>query len=219
VYGGEALVLGGCEMIVGLMALCRFPYYVRCLDSLCELVDKVYLRFDGITGDYRLYEAAPGICGNKFGSMFIGNTIWNAYNWREELLRSIDDVKPELVLFPDEDEIFGLGIEDDIRRFMKSDKQQLAFNYQHPAPTVDGWEHKKPYPSAPHIKAYKWKEGLTYIPYKKRASLSNYGKLNFKLAKSKILHYCFYTPELRKNKLWSCPEKKEWARKIAKKQK
>lgn len=205
-------------MIVGLMALCRFPYYDMCLKSLCDLVDKVYLRFDGITGNCSLYKDAPDICGNKFGSMFIGNTIWNAYNWREELLRSLDDIKPDLVLFPDEDECFDYPIEKDIKRFMKSDKQQLAFNYLHPAPTIDGWRHKKPYPSRPHIKAYKWKEGLTYIPYKARASLSNYGKEHYKLAKSKILHYCFYTPELRKNKLWSATEKKEWARKTAKKQ-
>jgi len=204
-------------MIVGLMALCRFPYYERCLRNLLELVDKVYLRFDGITGDRKIYDSLPGICGNKLGDIYISSSAWNAFIWREELLRMLDSVKPELVLFPDEDECFGPDIKEDIRRFRKSDKQQLAFNYKYPAPTIDEWKHKKPYPSEPHIKAYKWKEGLTYIPYKKRASLSNYGKFNYKLAKSKILHYCFYTPELRKNKLWTGLDKKEWFKKEMKK--
>lgn len=196
------------------MALCRFPYYEPRLRSLLNLVDKLYLRFDGITGDWKIYREVPKICEGKLGGMFVSNTIWNAYIWREELLRRLDDIKPELVLFPDEDEEFGPGIEEDLRRFRKSDKQQLAFNYLFPAPTEDGWRHKKPYPSEPHIKAYKWRDGLTYIPYKKRASLSNYGKFHYKLAKSEILHYCFYTHELRKNKLWDGPAKKEWARKI-----
>jgi hypothetical protein len=199
-------------MIVGLMALCRFPYYEGCLLSLCNLVDKVYLRFDGITGNEKIREVAPYICGDKFGGMLVSSTVWNAFIWREELLRMLDDVKPELVLFPDEDEVFGLGIDDDLKRFIKSDKQQLAFNYQYPAPTIDGWKHKKPYPSKPHIKVYKWKPGLTYIPYKKRASLSNYGKFHYKMAKSKMVHYCFYTPELRKRKLWTGPAKKRWFR-------
>jgi len=197
-------------MIVGLMALCRFQYYNKCLCDLLGLVDKVYLRFDGIVGDKKIIEAIPGICGNKLGGIYISASNWNAFVWREELLRMLDDVKPDLVLFPDEDESFGSGIEDDLRRLKKSNKQQLAFNYAYPAPSVDGWKHKKPYPSKPHIKAYKWKPGLTYIPYKKRASLSNYGKFNYKMAKSKILHYCFYTPELRKSKLWTGPDKEKW---------
>jgi len=204
-------------MIVGLMALCRFPYYDSCLRGLLRLVDKVYLRFDGVVGDIKIYQSIENICGDKLGDVYVSDSEWNAFIWREELLRMLDGVKPELVLFPDEDEVFGPGIENDLRRFRKSDRQQLAFNYQHPAPTIDGWKHKKPYPSEPHIKAYKWKPGLTYIPYKKRASLSNYGKFNYKMAKSKILHYCFYTPELREKKLWSGPAKKKWFKMEAKK--
>lgn len=202
-------------MIVGLMALCRFPFYEKCLRDLLTITDKVYLRFDGIVGDKNILSHIPDICQKKLGDIYISSTSWNAFIWREELLRMLDTVCPEIVLFPDEDESFGDGIEDDIRRFRKSKKQQLAFNYAYPAPTVDGWRHKKPYPSEPHIKAYKWKKGLTYIPYKKRASLSNYGKFHYKMAKSKILHYCFYTPELRTHKLWTGPDKKRWFKREA----
>ena len=200
-------------MIVGLMALCRFPYYEMCLRSLLALVDKVYLRFDGITGDKKTLDSIPEICGDKLGELYTSSSEWNAFVWREELIRMLDDVKPEIVLFPDEDESFGPGIEKDINRLRKSDKRQMAFNYEYPAPSTDGWKWHKPYPSEPHIKCYKWEEGLTYIPYKKRASLSKYGKFNYKLAKSKVLHYCFYTPELRRNKLWSGPAKKKWFKK------
>lgn len=199
-------------MIVGLMALCRFPYYKKCLCDLLTLADKVYLRFDGVTGDRAIYDKLPEICGDKLGDIYLSSSEWNAFIWREELIRMLDGVKPELVLFPDEDESFGQGIEEDIRRFRKNKKRQLAFNYAFPAPTVDGWQWHKPYPAEPHIKCYKWESGLTYIPYTKRASLTKYGKLDFKMAKSKILHYCFYTPELRKNKLWNGAAKKKWFR-------
>lgn len=197
-------------MIAGMMAICRFPYFARCLRDLLYIVDKVYLRFDGITGDTEIYDRLPEICGDKLGGIYVSSSYWNAFIWREELIRMLDDVKPELVLFPDEDETFSMMLANDLKAFRESDKMQMAFNYVYPAPSIDGWKHKKAYPSNRHVKVFKWKEGLTYIPYKKRARLSNYDKDDYFKAKSKILHYCFYTPELRKNKLWDGPAKKKW---------
>lgn len=197
-------------MIAGIMALCRFPYWEKCLNDLLGLVDVVYLRFDGITGNKSIYSNIPKVCKGKLGDIYVSSSEWNAFVWREELIRMLDEVKPDIVLFPDEDESFGKGIEKDIKKFKESRYQQLAFNYAYPAPSIDGWKWRKPYPANPHVKCFKWRGNLTFIPYKKRARLSNYGKWNYMMAKSKILHYCFYTPELRKNKLWNGPQKKKW---------
>jgi hypothetical protein len=210
VHADEALVSGGRTMIVGLMAICRFPFYELCLKDLLSRVHKVYLRFDGITGDYGILKKLSGICGAKLGDIFISSSKWNPFIWREELIRMLDSVKPDLVLFPDEDERFEKDIDIDIKRLIKSDKMQMAFNYRYPSPSVDGWKWYKPYPANPHVKMFKWKKGLAYIPYMKRGRLSNYGKFDYKMGKSKILHYCFYTPELRRNKLWNKEQKEQW---------
>ena len=204
-------------MIVGLMAVCRFPFYEQCLRDLLRRVHKVYLRFDGIVGDKRILEKLPDICGSQLGGIFVSSSKWNAFIWREELIRMLDDVKPDLVLFPDEDEMFEDAIDVDIKRLMKSGRMQMAFNYKYPAPTIDGWKWYKAYPQNSHVKMFKWREGLTYIPYKKRARLSNYHKFDYKRGISKILHYCFYTPELRKNKLWNEGQKKKWFKREMKK--
>jgi hypothetical protein len=180
-------------------------------------VHKVYLRFDGIVGDKRILEKLPDICGSQLGGIFVSSSKWNAFIWREELIRMLDDVKPDLVLFPDEDEMFEDAIDVDIKRLMKSGRMQMAFNYKYPAPTIDGWKWYKAYPQNSHVKMFKWREGLTYIPYKKRARLSNYHKFDYKIGISKILHYCFYTPELRKNKLWNEGQKKKWFKREMKK--
>ena len=40
-------------MIVGQMALCKFPMWQMCLDDLLKYCDRLYLRFDKINGDWK----------------------------------------------------------------------------------------------------------------------------------------------------------------------
>jgi hypothetical protein len=54
-------------------------------------------------------------------------------------------------------------------------------------------------PRARHCKAIRWKPGLSFSPYR------GYGRPNGQLselrAQSRILHYCFFTPELQAAKV------------------
>jgi hypothetical protein len=128
------------------------------------------------------------------------------------MVRMLDDVKPEIVLVPDEDEEFGPYLELDIERLRRSKYPQMAFAYEYPMPTEDGWNGRdKPYPSKPHVKAYKWRPGLTYHPYKRRARLSNFGKDDYILGHSRMRHLCFWNEEIREMKLRGTQAKKEWS--------
>jgi hypothetical protein len=202
-------------MIVGQMALYNHPMWRMTLAALLTHVDKVYLRWDqagldtNIAGGSRISDAQI-LCGPKFGGLLISATPWRPTNWREEMLRLLDTVKPSIVLAPDEDEVFGEGIEDDIETLRRSKHSQMAFEYVVPMPTNDGFDTgPKPYPSKSHVKAFRWKPGLTYLPYKRRARLANYSKTAFVLGKSKILHYAFYTEEMRKTHLTTAKAKME----------
>lgn len=204
-------------MIVGQMSLFRFPMWRECLADLASHVDALYLRVD-MRGDINISEAMN--VANEASTR--GHTIcvrqsnlkWNVWNWREEMLRMLDDVKPDIVLTCDEDEKFGPEVEKDIVYLMASEVQQVAFGYEYPMPSVDGWKpegRNKPFPSTPHVKAFKWRPGLTFKGYRGRGFLPKYHKKNYVIGESKMLHYCWYNEEIRKQRLWTNREKERWA--------
>jgi hypothetical protein len=200
--------------LVGQMALCRFPLWERCLESLADKVDELYLRFDGRNGDPEIYNSLDDVCGDKLKEVFVSESRWNAWNWREEMIRMLDDVRPDMVLSHDEDEEVELSIFDDIKKFEKSDYKQMALAYKLPMPTEKNYDLglNKPFPSKPHVMVIKWKPGLTFNPYMSRNRITQYGK-KYMLGKAKILHYCYYTLELRELKLQTASHKGklEWA--------
>lgn len=205
-------------MIVGQMALCRFPLWDKCLKNLADNVDALYLRFDGITGDRTILDRVNEVAGAKLQRVMVSKTKWDGGNWREEMLRMLDLVRPSIVLSIDEDEMFGDGIEKDIFRLRNSKKNQMAFKYLWPMPSVDGiMPRNKPLPSKPHVKAYKWRPGLSYIPYMRRARVTGYKKNDYIIGKSMIAHYCFWNEELRSMKMEktiSAKKKMEWVNEV-----
>lgn len=116
--------------------------------------------------------------------------------WREPLMRALDDVHPRIVLQPDSDEQFGPGFDADLQAFRESGRDLLLFDYE--MPTSDGqWVPRCP--KARHVKVIRWRPGLRFNPYR------GYGRPNGQLsemnATSRILHYCFYTPEIQAAKV------------------
>jgi hypothetical protein len=187
-------------VIVGQMSLgCSttgkpFPLWRDCLASLRDLSDALYLRFDMHTGTQEMLEALPGICGDKLKDVYVDNRKWNRWNWREVMIRMLDAVCPDVVLCPDQDEKFGEGIHRDLLLLSMVPRKALVFDYE--MRTEDGAAVPK-YPRRPHMKAYKWEPGITYIPYRGFANVSNFGKRTRMLAESKIQHFCFWSRELR----------------------
>ena len=77
----------------------------------------------------------------------------------------LDDVQPDVVLFPDSDETLPKDFKDTLNKFIESDINTLWFGlmyyWNHPnIARRDGrWK------TIHHVRAYKWKQGITYIPY------------------------------------------------------
>jgi len=115
------------------------------------------------------------------------------------------DVKPDLVLFPDEDELFSQDIEEDLVLFWNGDKKYMMFEYATPLPSIDGRvvNNGKPYPRKPHMKAFKWMPNLTYYPYPTlaRLSRSTYSGEDAYRSRAKILHFCYYTKDMERTHL------------------
>ena len=204
-------------MIAGMMAIDgRFELWKQCLVSLAGMCDEVVIRLDGPAAEgEEFHNAIYTMCGHKIHSIGFAKNAWNRWNWRESMLREVDKLEPEIVLCPDQDEMFklsfrdGEGIMDDIEALRASDKQGLMFSYHSPMPTCDGAPALPPdapyatYPGAPHMKAFKWQPGLSYKDYTGFARVTNYAHPKHHLAaNSKIMHYCCWTEAMRKGKDW-----------------
>ena len=197
----------------GLMALWRNPQWEDNLKDLLTYCDKVFLQFDIRHGDQSIPERAKILCGDKLEILLIVNSPWDRANWRERLLRLLDDYKPDVVLFPDEDERYGKWFMYDLEDFIESDKKYMMFDYRAPS-TDDGRivNNNEPYPALPHMKAFKWEPNLTYYPYPTLARLASYGvEFEYK-AKTKLFHYCFYTKEEEARHIQTTGQRMQYSR-------
>jgi len=193
-------------MTAGLMAIYRFPYAAYTAQQLGRLCDKVYLRFDN-KGDRAILDQVEAVLeqDDKLGGIIASDAEWNWHVFRQELIRTLDDVAPALVLFPDEDEVFPAAqMRADIAGFTASDKRGMMFGYHAPMPTDDGalLFDGLAYPTGRQnsrlMKAYKWQAGLTYLPYHGYTRVTNYiDPACYYTAETEILHYSHWTAELR----------------------
>lgn len=120
--------------------------------------------------------------------------------YKEIVLRMLDKVKPDLAVLLDHDEVFDKGIVYEIAQFVASDKLGMMFNYN---PCISQTGKQLPiYPSLPHMKVFKWREGLSFVPYKSQDRVTQYVKEQVQwFAKTKVNHYCMYTEEMEKAKI------------------
>ena len=182
------------------------------MSKIAEQVDEIYVRRnEDDRADNKIEVPTRAeiqeVCNGKLKGCMTTNTGWSRSVWREELLRMLDEVKPQIVLTPDQDEIYEDRIKDELVSFWNSDKSMMFFNYFAPMPTDDGRiipELKgEPYPSLPHCGAFKWRPGLSFHPaYAGLKQPTQYANIpdNRYSAITKIKHYCMYTKELEESK-------------------
>jgi hypothetical protein len=164
--------------------------WMDCLHNLSTRVTKLILRIEQYQDSDLIYIKTT----YPDAVIIEPKTKWNRWNWREELLQQIDSAT--YVLFPDQDETFDSDFEQDFQAFIQSSCDCMMFKYKNP--TFDNAKVDE-YPKARHMKAFRWKPGLTYTPYIGYARLAD-RSLTCYPAKSKMNHWCFCQEELRSMK-------------------
>lgn len=183
---------------VSILQVCDFKLWEKCFLSLSKLVDEFYIRVDRNNTSKEIREYLKG--HPKVKCIIEGDYHPRKFIWREELLRLLDDVQPDIVCSLDIDEIFEDSIYEELVEFCGSDKKAMMFKYL-PCPSESGGS-TIVYPLDPHMKIFKWNAGLSYTRYKKRGQITEYAN-NPKLlwnASTKINHYCMWTEEMREAK-------------------
>lgn len=189
--------------IVGQTAVSNFDRLDITLPSLYENCDEIYIRFDRNVGTDSDLEKVKKHCGDKLKSVLFSDTVWNKNNWREEMVRMLDDVKPDIVISLDQDETFETKIKDEIEDFYNSKCKVGMFAYSMPMPTEENVIilNGKSYPLHRHCKLYKWQEKITFKPYVGYAIPTTlYNSSPYYNFKTKVSHYCFYSRKYRVEK-------------------
>lgn len=198
--------------IAGVMAISDFPLWRKCFDAMSAVADEIYVRFDGRNGDpeimrelYRMTEQPV----SKIRRVFVSSDPWRVPQWREDCISLAAEGKPDIIICPDQDEIIGDNPEDfrrELEAFWKSDKKTMRFKYL-PLITVDNRivNNGVPYPVEPHIKAFKWKDGLSYFPYHGNGMPARYVNAPVWDAETRISHYCCWTKAMESRKHWRNP--------------
>lgn len=183
------------------ISMSHFPYWRHTIAKLNDIVDDYYISYDKHQGDPEILHDIENACQGKLAGVRITEEPWSCPQWREIGLRMLDDVPddelPDIVLTPDQDEVYGDGIEDDLKRLWFSEKDALEFYYE-PLMSSDGRE-QVVYPEKPHVKAFKYKRGLTFYPYHGDGKVAQYHR-SIMQARSKIKHYASYTPLMAEKK-------------------
>ena len=185
-------------MIAGITPISNEKTWRMCVPILRKQVEHLIIRLDAkfnIDVDEVIEICEPDL-------VYTSDLVWDAWNWREELLRKLDTVKPDIVLFPDDDEYFDNNIVSELTEFRKSNKKVLTCR-EFLMKTIDDRQNVPTYPTAPHMVGFKWSEGLTYAPYCGYGQLANYGwREEYKwYIKSKYYHLAFWTQEMQDEKI------------------
>jgi len=192
--------------IAAVVAMSSFPMWRKTLGELCKVADEIYIRWDSANGDPEIPKYAPEICGKKLKTVFVTNNPWIVPDWREECLQLVYSQKcdADILLWPDEDEIFGTGFREELDNFWRSGKDAIMFDY-HPLESDDGRQINGgvPYPPDPHMKACRLIPGLSFFPYHGDGKIAKYHRPeSWFLAKTKIHHFAAYTKGLQESKHW-----------------
>jgi len=190
--------------IGALLSLNSFPLWKKCARPLLSYCDYFYVRYDMKSGDPQVLKDMESFFGDKLKAVGLAQDGWRPPQWREEGLQLIHDAKekPDIVLCPDEDEVFDRSIADELIHFWNSDKKGMMFDY-HPLETNDGREVNggMPYPPDPHMKAFKYSPECSYFPYHGDAKIATYAnQKDWFLSKSKIHHFPCFTKLMERSK-------------------
>jgi len=193
--------------IAAMIAICNFPYWRRTIDALESVADDIVVRYDDNAGDPEILRELNKMADSKqhkIRHIQIVKESWRCPQWREDCLALICklDVKPDIILCPDEDEIFESTLKDELAQFWLSEKKGMMFSY---APLVSDngrvINEGMPYPPDPHMKAFKYEDGISYWPYHGNAIIAKYQNpvCHWK-ATTKIRHYCCFTQAMEQTK-------------------
>jgi len=90
---------------------------------------------------------------------------WSQGKVRDDTISMLDDIRPDIVLFPDSDETYPKNLKEQLRVFWE-DEEKVTFWFR----LLYMWDDNKHYRNdgifrtIHHVRAFKWQPNITYLP-------------------------------------------------------
>ena len=161
------------------------------LRDLAKYTDEFYINLNEPT------KYVEKVCkNNPFVKKFIvtkDNGSWDQGLQRDNTIRLLDDVQPDIVLFPDSDETFPKELPQILEDFWKSDKKYIWFRMWYYWNDKCHIRNDGLFKSMHHCRVFKWESGLVYIPYVGYALPTNFtGHKEWRYAPDYPIHHWGY---------------------------
>lgn len=150
--------------VVGLLMGHEDNDYIQLvLDDLSKYVDEIYVNLNDATD---VIKEAVTNCPKVVKIIETTNDghPWNQAIVRDKTLRMLDEVKPDIVLFPDSDEVYPDTMPEILKEFIESPNECLWFNLMYVWDKPNQVRRDGLFKSMHHVRAFKWRPGLTFLP-------------------------------------------------------
>lgn len=136
----------------------------RVLDDLGKYTDEIFVNLNDATP---LITEAVHACPKVKSVITTHNDgRWNQGLQRENTLRMLDEVKPNIVLWPDSDETFPKNLKDQLVKFWEDPKAlSFWFRLMYLWEKEDQFRNDGLWKRIHHVRAFKWRNDLSFLPY------------------------------------------------------
>lgn len=187
--------------IVGCLMVHDGRYSRRTIENLSKFTSEIYVNLND--ADEKISEFVKNYPNVKKYIETKNDRYWSQAYERDLTIRLLDDVKPDLVLFPDDDELFLDNLTEVLKDFWQSDKKVIYFVMDYCWDSEFIARKDGVYGRMYHVRAFKWQPNLIYHPYVGKACPRNfYGReyAYYDKSKAKIKHLGYMTEEDRQIK-------------------
>lgn len=129
---------------------------------------------------------------------------WNQGLQRDNTTRMVDNIKPDIVIFPDSDEIFPKNLDEQLKSFWEDeDKRTFWFRLLYLWGNENKFRNDSKFKSIHHVRIFKWQPEITFLPYAGYTCPTNFINLDKNTrfhSNSPILHYGYMHEEDRLRK-------------------
>ena len=153
------------KIVSCVMAHDNNDYIKLCLDDLSKYTNEIYVNLNEPTKEVKeIVLSHPKLI--KIIQTTNKNGKWNQGLQRDNTIRMLDDIKPDIVLFPDSDEVYPKNFKEQLKKFWE-DEEKKTFWFR----LFYIWGDKKHFRNdglwkrIHHVRAYKWQPDISYIPY------------------------------------------------------
>jgi len=128
------------------------------------------------------------------------NGKWKIGLQRNNALRMLDDIKPDIVLWMDVDTTFPDDFKETLQKFIESDKKCLWFKADYYWNDINHIRTDGIYHKMGQCLGFKWEEGLTFLPYRGGTLPTNFEKTDRFVSYSPVKHWGYMREEDRQAK-------------------